>query len=203
MSVFHWKKQQLSIYKNNAFLKVCFSSDKVPLFHFLFHVTLQKLKALQMQFHTVFNSSLIYSHWWQSIKPIKSPSCADFPSLTWYCSAVEMEVSWCWCCSLVDRFVEQLSTEESALELLPQQAALSLRSLHEAAVLLRSARQVRDDLVHRAVRHILVHWESRLTCSQKHTHVMNQDICSFPRCSALHSPNGKLIWSHIPSSCPK
>lgn len=99
-------------------------------------------------------------------------------------------------CSLVDRFVEQLSTEESALELLPQQAALSLGTLHEAAVLLRSARQVRDDLVHRAVRHILVHREPRLTCSQKHKHVNTIRIkTSAPSHAALLSTHPTGSWS--------
>ncbi len=101
-----------------------------------------------------------------------------------------------WWCGLVHRFIEQLSTEESALELLPQQAALSLRTLHEAAVLLRSARQVRDDLVHRAVRHILVHREPRLTCSQKHKHVNTIRIkSSAPPHAALLSTHPTGSWS--------
>ncbi len=101
-----------------------------------------------------------------------------------------------WWCGLVDRFIEQLSTEESALELLPQQAALSLWTLHEAAVLLRSARQVRDDLVHRAVRHILVHREPRLTCSQKHKHVNTIRIkSSAPSHAALLSTHPTGSWS--------
>lgn len=139
---------------------------------------------------------------WQTIKPIKCPFWDDFPTLTRLCSVVEKEVHVLNAADvdvmtgLVDRFVEQLSTEESALELLPQQAALPLRTLHEATVLLRSARQVRDDLVHRAVRHILVHRESHLTCSQKHKHVNAIRIkTSAPSHAALLSTHPTGSWS--------
>ena len=59
-------------------------------------------------------------------------------------------------CDSVDRLVENLPAQHPALQLGPQQAALSLGSLHEAAVLLSAARQIRDDLVDRAIRDVLV-----------------------------------------------
>lgn len=65
------------------------------------------------------------------------------------------------------RPIGELSTEHPALQLRPQQRALSPRALHEAAVLLGAAGQVRDDLVHRAVGHVLVHGETCLTCLDK------------------------------------
>lgn len=150
-----------------------------------------------MQFHDVFNSRSFYSHWLTNYKTYKMSILRWFShtNMVLLCGRERgpcVKCSWC----LVDRFVEQLSTEESALQLLPQQAALPLRTLHEAAVLLRSARQVRDDLVHRAVRHILIHRESRLTCSQKHKHVNTIRIktCA-PSHAALLSTHPTGSWS--------
>lgn len=60
--------------------------------------------------------------------------------------------------------VEDLPGEQPALQLLPEQAALSLRSLHEAAVLLSAAGQVRYHLVDGAVWNVFVNRETRLTC---------------------------------------
>lgn len=77
----------------------------------------------------------------------------------------------CWCASQsaqsVHRLVEDLSVEQPTFELLPQQAALPLGSLHEATVLQGTARQVGDDLVDWAVGDVLVHWESSLAYSQR------------------------------------
>lgn len=67
-------------------------------------------------------------------------------------------------CPSVNRLIEDLSGEQPALHLLPQQAALSLRSLHEAAVLLSTPGQVRDHLIDGAVWDVLVHRKTRLTC---------------------------------------
>ena len=67
---------------------------------------------------------------------------------------------------LVHRLVEDLSIEQPAFELLPQQAALPLGTLHEAPVLQGTARQVGDDLVDWAIGDVFVHWESSLACSQ-------------------------------------
>lgn len=66
-------------------------------------------------------------------------------------------------CHSVDRRVENLTIQQPALQLLPQQAALSLRSFHEATVLLSAARQIRDYLVDGAVWNVLVNRETSLT----------------------------------------
>lgn len=70
---------------------------------------------------------------------------------------------------LVDGLVDNLTRQDSAFELRPQQAALSLRPLHEASVLLSAARQIGDDFVDRAVGDVLVDRETRLTCFQQST----------------------------------
>lgn len=67
-------------------------------------------------------------------------------------------------CDSVDRLVENLPTQHSALQLRPQQAALSLGSLHEAAVLLSTSRQIRYDLVDGAIWNVFVDGETGLTC---------------------------------------
>ncbi|TNN81268.1 hypothetical protein EYF80_008602 [Liparis tanakae] len=51
----------------------------------------------------------------------------------------------------VDGLVEHLPSQNPAPQLRPQQAALPLGSLHEATVLLSAARQIRNDLVDRAI----------------------------------------------------
>lgn len=67
-----------------------------------------------------------------------------------------------WSCASVDRLVENLSAQHPAFQLSPQQAALSLGSFHEAAVLLSTARQVRNDLIDWAIWNVLVDWETSL-----------------------------------------
>lgn len=69
----------------------------------------------------------------------------------------------------VGRPVDQLTAQQPALQLPPQQAALSLGALHEAAVLLGAAGQVGDDLVHGPVGNVLVDWESSLACLRQET----------------------------------
>lgn len=66
-------------------------------------------------------------------------------------------------CDSVDRLVEHLTSQHPALQLLPQQAALSLGSFHEATVLLSAARQIRNDLVDRSIWNILIDGETSLT----------------------------------------
>lgn len=70
---------------------------------------------------------------------------------------------------LVDGLVDNLTSQDSAFQFRPQQAALSLRPLHEAPVLLSAARQIGDDFIHRAVGDVLVDRETRLTCFQQST----------------------------------
>lgn len=67
------------------------------------------------------------------------------------------------CLDSVDRPVDNLTAQQPAFQLPPQQAAFSLGALHEAAVLLGSAGQVRDDFVHGAVGNILIDGKSCLT----------------------------------------
>lgn len=66
----------------------------------------------------------------------------------------------------VGRPVDKLTAQQPAFQLPPQQAAFSLRALHEAAVLLGPAGQIGDDLIHGSVGNIFVHWKSCLTCFQ-------------------------------------
>lgn len=67
----------------------------------------------------------------------------------------------------VDGLVEELTSQDPALQLRPQQAALPLRALHEATVLLSAAGKVGDDFIHGAVGDVLVDRETRLTCAKK------------------------------------
>lgn len=74
------------------------------------------------------------------------------------------------CLNSVGRPVDKLTTQQPALQLPPQQAALLLRPLHEAAVLLGPAGQVGDDLVHGSIGDILVHRKTCLTCFKRSKH---------------------------------
>lgn len=69
-------------------------------------------------------------------------------------------------CDLVNRLVNNLTSQQSALQLLPQQASLSLGSLHEAAVLLSTAGQVGDYFIDRAVRNVFIDRKTCLACFQ-------------------------------------
>lgn len=59
---------------------------------------------------------------------------------------------------------EEVSCEETPLDLFPEQVPLAVRSLHEAPVLLGPAGQVRQHVVHRPVGDVLVHGEASLAC---------------------------------------
>lgn len=78
-----------------------------------------------------------------------------------------LQFSWRRAETLVDGLVEDLPAQQPALQLSPQQVALSLGALHEAAVLLSAAGQVGDDLVDGAVRDVLVDGETGLTCLER------------------------------------
>lgn len=78
-----------------------------------------------------------------------------------------LQFSWRRAVTLVDGLVEDLPAQQPALQLGPQQVALSLGALHEAAVLLSAAGQVGDDLVDGAVRDVLVDGETGLTCLER------------------------------------
>lgn len=69
-------------------------------------------------------------------------------------------------CDLVNRLVDNLTSQQSAPELLPQQAPLSLGSLHDPAVLLSTAGQVGDYFIDRAVWNVFVDWKTCLACFQ-------------------------------------
>lgn len=105
-------------------------------------------------------------------------------------------VSMLWSCDLVDRLVENLTTQHPTFQLRPQQAALSLGSLHEATVLLCTARQIRNDFVDGAIRDILIDWETCLTCFQNKARrqVLNQCPLS-PACQ--HFMSGYCISCSI------
>lgn len=62
---------------------------------------------------------------------------------------------------------EEVSCEETPLDLFPEQVPLSGRSLHEAPVLLGSAGQVRQHLTHRPIGHVLVHGKTSLACRER------------------------------------
>lgn len=62
---------------------------------------------------------------------------------------------------------EEVSCEETPLDLFPEQVPLAVRSLHEAPVLLGPAGQVRQHLPHRPIGHVLVHGETSLTCRER------------------------------------
>lgn len=93
-----------------------------------------------------------------------------------------------WSCDSVHRLVKDLTSQHPALQLCPQQAALSLRTLHEATVLLSTARQIRNDLVDWTVWDVLVDWETCLACFQQkeRRRVLNQCPLS-PPCVRLMS----------------
>lgn len=69
-------------------------------------------------------------------------------------------------CDLVNRLVDNLTSQQSAPQLLPQQAPLSLGSLHDPAVLLSTAGQVGDYFIDRAVWNVFVDWKTCLACFQ-------------------------------------
>lgn len=62
---------------------------------------------------------------------------------------------------------EEVSCEETPLDLFPEQVPLMVRPLHEAPVLLGPAGQVRQHLVHRPVGHVLVDREASLACRER------------------------------------
>lgn len=66
--------------------------------------------------------------------------------------------------SSVYRSVEKLPGGKSAFQLLPQQLPLLLGALHEASVLLGSARQVGKHLLHWPVGDVLEDGEACLSC---------------------------------------
>lgn len=66
----------------------------------------------------------------------------------------------------VNRFVENLTAQKPAPQLLPQQAALPPRSFHEASVFQRTSRQIGDDFVDGTVGNVLVNGKTCLTCSE-------------------------------------
>lgn len=71
-----------------------------------------------------------------------------------------------WSHDSVNRLVDNLTSQQPAFQLLPQQAPLSSGSLHEATVLLSTAGQIRDYFVDGAVRNVLVDWKACLACFQ-------------------------------------
>lgn len=62
---------------------------------------------------------------------------------------------------------EEVSCEETSLDLSPEQVPLAVRPLHEPPVLLGPAGQVRQHLVHRPIGHVLVHGEASLACRER------------------------------------
>lgn len=62
---------------------------------------------------------------------------------------------------------EEVSCEETPLDLFPEQVPLAVCPLHETPVLLGPAGQVRQHLIHWPVGHILVHGEASLACRER------------------------------------
>lgn len=98
------------------------------------------------------------------------------------CSAFSMRE----CLNSVDRLVGDLPAQQPAFQLPPQQAAFPLRTLHEAAVLLGSAGQVGDDLIHGAVGNILVHGESCLTWIKQHRDTVDHWFTGEDKCLSIY-----------------
>lgn len=106
------------------------------------------------------------------------------------------------------RVGEEAASAEPPLELLPEQLPLPLGALHEATVLQGAARQVGQHFHHGAVGHVLVHGEARLACTQgpggrESPAPPGGPPPAPPNPGRPGLPRGKLIWSHMPSSCPK
>lgn len=93
---------------------------------------------------------------------------------------------------LVGGLVDELTGQDPALQLRPQQAALSLRALHEAAVLLGTAGQVGDDFIHRAVGDVLVDRETRLTCLRRSKRLFQSGGRRTVGCNLVHFTSGTL-----------
>lgn len=96
----------------------------------------------------------------------------------------------------VDGLVDELASQDPALQLCPQQAALPLRALHEAAVLLSAAGQVGDDFIHGAVGDVLVDRETRLTCLRRSKRRCQSGgrRASPPTSGTLHRVLRRRLW---------
>lgn len=93
------------------------------------------------------------------------------------------------CCGLiklVDRLVDNLTTQQPAFQLSPQQVLLSLGSFHEASVLLSAARQIGNDFVHRSIGNVLINWESCLACFQHEIDISYKSFSNRNTMYAIH-----------------